>query len=117
MSIQRKLAAARERRRQRVRRKVRNAGVPRVSVVRSARNIYAELIDDAQHKTLVSCSTLELKVLKGSKKERAHRVGKELAERAKKAGIDTVVFDRGAFLYHGRVAALAEGLKEGGLRI
>ena len=117
MSIRRKLAAARKRREQRVRKKIRNAGVPRVSVFRSARNIYAQLIDDAQQKTVVSCSTLELKDVKGSKKERAHQVGKELAERAVKAGIDTVLFDRGRFLFHGRVAALAEGLKEGGLRI
>ncbi len=117
MSIRRKIAAARKRRTQRVRSKVRNTGVPRVSIFRSAKNIYAQLIDDAQQKTLASCSTLELKDLKGSKKERAHRVGKELAERAKKAGVETVVFDRGPFLFHGRVAAVAEGLKEGGLRI
>ncbi len=117
MSIKRKNAAARKRRELRVRRKVRNTGVPRVSVFRSAKNIYAQVIDDAQGKTVVSCSTLELKDLSGSKKERAHRVGKELADRAKKVGIETVVFDRGPFLYHGRIAALAEGLREGGLRI
>ncbi len=117
MSLRKKLAAARERRKQRVRRKLRNTGVPRISVFRSAGNIYAQLIDDAQQKTLASCSTLELKDLKGSKKERAHQVGKMLAERAVKAGIDTIVFDRGKFLFHGRVQALAEGLKEGGLRI
>lgn len=117
MSIKKKIAAARKRRAERVRKKVRNTGVPRVTIFRSARNIYAQLIDDAQQKTLVSCSTLELKDLKGSKKERAVQVGKELAERAKKAGIETVVFDRGPFLFHGRIAAVAEGLKEGGLRI
>ena len=117
MSLQTKLAAARKRRMQRVRKKLRNTGVPRVSVFRSARNIYAQLIDDAQHKTMASCSTLELKDPKGSKKERAHQVGEALAKLAVKAGVDTVVFDRGKFLYHGRVAALAEGLKEGGLRI
>lgn len=117
VSIQRKLAASRKRRTQRVRKKVRNTGLPRVSIFRSARNIYAQVIDDAQQKTVVSCSTLELKDLSGSKKERAHRVGKELAAKAKKAGIEEVVFDRGPFLYHGRVAAVAEGLREGGLRI
>lgn len=117
MSLLKKKAAARIRRKQHVRSIVRNVGIPRVSVFRSARNIYAQLIDDAQHKTLVSCSTLELKGLSGSKKERALQVGKELAQRALKAGIDTAVFDRGGFLYHGRVAAIAEGLREGGLRI
>ena len=117
MSIKKKIAAARKRRTERVRNKLRNTGVPRVTIFRSARNIYAQLIDDSQHKTLVSCSTLELKDLKGSKKEQAIQVGKELADRAKKAGIDTVVFDRGPFLYHGRIAAVAEGLREGGLRI
>ena len=84
---------------------------------RSSSHIYAQLIDDAQHKTLVSCSTVELKELKGSKKEVAQAVGKELAARARKAGIERAVFDRGPFLYHGRVAALAEGLREGGLQI
>ena len=117
MSIKKKIAAARKRRTERVRKKLRNTGVPRVTIFRSAKNIYAQLIDDSQHKTLVSCSTLELKDLKGSKKERALQVGKELAERAKKAGIEKVVFDRGPFLFHGRIAAVAEGLREGGLRI
>ena len=72
------------------------------------------MINTATPKAIPS---IELKDIKGSKKERAHKVGKELAERAVKAGIDAVVFDRGMFLYHGRVAALAEGLREGGLRI
>ena len=91
--------------------------MPRVSVFRSARNIYAQVIDDSQHKTLVSCSTVEFTDLSGTKKEHAHKVGKELAQRALKAGITAVVFDRGSFLFHGRVAALAEGLKEGGIHI
>lgn len=117
MSLERKLLESRVRRTLRVRKKTKNAGLPRVSVFRSARNIYAQVIDDQQHKTLVSCSTLELKDLSGSKKDRAHRVGKELAQRAVKAGITAVVFDRGPFLFHGRVAALADGLKEGGIRI
>lgn len=117
MSLERKLLESRVRRTLRVRKKTKNTGLPRVSVFRSARNIYAQVIDDQQHKTLVSCSTLEIKDLSGTKKDRAHRVGKELAQRAVKAGITAVVFDRGPFLFHGRVAALAEGLKEGGIRI
>lgn len=117
MSVRKKIAAARERRAQRVRSKVRASGLPRVSVFRSARNIYVQLIDDSQHKTMVSCSTLELKDLSGSKKDRAFEIGKELAARAKKAGIEAVVFDRGRFLFHGRVAAIVDGLKEGGLSL
>jgi large subunit ribosomal protein L18 len=117
VSVRKRIAASRKRRMLRVRSKILNTGVCRVSVFRSARNIYAQLIDDAQHKTIVSCSTLELKNLSGSKKEQAYNVGKELAEKAKKAGIEVAVFDRGSFLYHGRVAAVAEGLREGGLRI
>ena len=117
MSIQKKTAASVERRRQRVRSKTRNAGVPRVSVFKSASHIYAQLIDDAQKKTLASCSTVELKQLKGTKKEVAQEIGKELAQRAIKAGVEEAIFDRGPFLFHGRVAALAQGLKDGGLRI
>ncbi len=117
MSIKKKIAAGRKRRMERVRSKTRNAGLPRVSVFKSARHLYAQLIDDAQRKTLASCSTLELKQVKGDKKERAHAIGKELAQRAIKAGVTEVIFDRGPFLFHGRVAAMAEGLKEGGLRI
>ncbi len=117
MSVEKKIAARRERRKQRVRKKTRNTSMPRVSVFRSGQHIYAQLIDDAQQKTVVSCSTVELKDIKGAKKEAAHAVGKEFAQRALKAGIETAVFDRGPFLYHGRVAALAEGIREGGLRI
>jgi large subunit ribosomal protein L18 len=117
VSIKRKVAASFERRKQRVRRKTRNAALPRVSVFKSASHIYAQLIDDAQMKTIVSCSTVEFKKASGTKKEVAQQIGKELAQRAVKAGIDAAIFDRGPFLFHGRVAALAEGLKEGGLRI
>ena len=116
MSVQRKIAQGRKRRAERSRHKTRNTDLPRISVFRSLNQTYAQLIDDAQQKTLASCSTLEVDV-KGSKKEVAHAVGKELAQRALKAGIEAAVFDRGRFLYHGRVAALAEGLREGGLRI
>lgn len=117
MSVQKKIAAARIRRTQRVRKKTRNKVTPRVSIFKSANHMYAQLIDDSQQKTLASCSTLELKDVKGSKKEVAQAVGKEFAQRVLKAGIEEAVFDRGPFLFHGRVAALAQGIKDGGLRI
>ncbi len=117
MSILKKVLAGRQRREDRVRSKTRHTGKVRVSVFRTASHVYAQVIDDAQNKTLASCSTVELKKLPGSKKEIAHAIGKELAARALKAGIEEAVFDRGEFLYHGRVAALADGLREGGLRI
>ncbi len=116
MSLQSKLAKSKARRIQRVRQRLSGNG-PRVSVFRSLNHIYAQIIDDAQHHTLASCSSQELEKVKGDKKAVAKAVGKELAKKAVKLGISTVVFDRGAFLYHGRVAALAEGLREGGLKI
>lgn len=79
--------------------------------------MYAQVINDKEHQTLASCSTLELKKLKGSKKDKAHAIGIQLAERAKKLGITEGVFDRGSFLYHGRVKAFAEGLRAGGFNI
>ena len=89
---------------------------PRLSVFRSNANIYAQVIDDVNGVTLASASTLE-KEFDGAtgNAEAAKKVGKTIAERAKEKGIDTVVFDRGGYLYHGRVAALAEGAREGGL--
>ena len=75
------------------------------------------MIDDAKQATLASCSTLELKKLKGDKKAQAHAVGLELAKRVKGLGVKEVVFDRGHFLYHGRFKSLAEGLREGGLKV
>ena len=89
---------------------------PRLSVFRSNANIYAQIIDDVNGVTLASASTLE-KEFDGAtgNAEAAKKVGKTVAERAKDKGIDTVVFDRGGYLYHGRVAALAEGAREGGL--
>ena len=108
-----------DRRRRRVRTalRARAAGKPRLSVHRSGRHIYAQLIDDAAGKTIVSASTLD-KDLKGkanATREGAAEVGKALAERAKKAGVSAVVFDRGGFLFHGRVKALADAAREGGL--
>ena len=89
---------------------------PRLNVFRSETNIYAQIIDDVAGKTLVAASSLE-KSFEGSGAniEGAKKVGQMVAEKAKAAGITTVVFDRGGYVYHGRVAALAEGAREGGL--
>jgi large subunit ribosomal protein L18 len=90
---------------------------PRLVVFRSNRGIDAQLVDDASGRTVAAASWLQLKkTFKGSKTEQAAEVGKQLAESAKKAGIEEVVFDRAGYLYHGRVKALAEGAREGGLR-
>ena len=89
---------------------------PRLNVFRSNANIYAQIIDDVNGVTLVSASSLEKDFEGfGGNKEAARKVGKLVAERAKAKGIDTVVFDRGGYIYHGRVAELAEGAREGGL--
>ncbi len=107
--------AARSRRHLRVRKRVTgSAERPRLAVYRSNRHIYAQLIDDRAGQTLASATDLGLI---GQKSELAKQVGKTLAARAKGAGIDRVVFDRGGRLYHGRVRALAEGAREGGLEI
>ncbi|MDP9492070.1 MAG: 50S ribosomal protein L18 [Actinomycetota bacterium] len=109
---------ARDRRHKRVRRVVSGtAERPRLCVFRSNRGIEAQLIDDHEAKTLAAASWLNLKKgFKGNKTDQANEVGKLLAANAKKAGVETVVFDRGGYLYHGRVKALAEGAREGGLR-
>ena len=108
-----------DRRRRRVRTalRARAAGKPRLSVHRSGRHIYAQVIDDAAGKTLASASTLDkdVKGNTGATKDSAAAVGKAIAERAKQAGVSTVVFDRGGFLFHGRVKALADAAREGGL--
>jgi large subunit ribosomal protein L18 len=110
-----------ERRKARIRRRLRAVanGRPRLSVFRSSQNIYAQVIDDAAGTTLVAASTLE-KAVKGSLKTGADKaaaaaVGKLVAERALAKGIKDVVFDRGAYIYHGRVKALADAAREGGL--
>ncbi|MEM1103505.1 MAG: 50S ribosomal protein L18 [Pseudomonadota bacterium] len=94
-------------------------GRPRLSVFRSSKNIYAQIIDDAKGETLVAASSLEkdfrTATPKGGDKEAASAVGKIVAERAIKAGVTDVVFDRGAYLYHGRVKALADAAREAGL--
>jgi len=107
---------ARVRRHVRVRRKISgDAERPRLAVYRSNRHIYAQLIDDVQARTIVAASDRE--VWGGSKTDAAKAVGELLAERAKQAGVERVVFDRGGRLYHGRVAALADGAREKGLQI
>ena len=90
---------------------------PRLNVFRSETNIYAQIIDDVAGVTLVSASSLEKGFeCDGTKTDAAKKVGQVVAERAKAKGIDTVVFDRGGYVYHGRVQALAEGAREGGLQ-
>jgi large subunit ribosomal protein L18 len=107
---------ARERRHRRVRRRiVGTASRPRLAVFRSNRGIFAQLVDDDAGRTLASASWLGLKGHSGNKTEQAAAVGKALAAAAAKAGITTCVFDRGGYLYHGRVKALADAAREGGL--
>ncbi len=102
----------------RVRSKIRGtAERPRLNIYRSNRYIYAQLIDDVAGHTLASANSLEEAVAnEGTKSEQAQAVGKLLSERAKDANIETVVFDRGGYIYHGRVKALAEAAREGGLK-
>lgn len=89
---------------------------PRLSIFRSNRYIYAQIIDDEEGKTLASCSLKEVKEKSSNKKEMAEAIGNVLAKKALKKGIKKVIFDRGSFAYHGRVAALAEGARKGGLK-
>ena len=106
-------------RRKRVRKKVRGTPErPRLNVFRSSRHIYAQIIDDISSRTMVTASTLspELKGTSGGNKAGAKAVGELIAKKAKEAGIEKVVFDRNGFLYHGRVKALAEASREGGLK-
>src|SRR5437588_12045634 len=109
------------RRKARIRRAVKSHGYgkPRLSVFRSSKQIYAQIIDDAKGVTLAAASSLEKSMREslksGANVEAARTIGKQLAERATAAGVKDVVFDRGAYMYHGRVKALAEGAREGGL--
>ena len=115
MSVQTK-EQARQRRHRRVRAKLSGtAARPRLAVYRSNARIYAQVIDDASGHTLVSASSLDKDVAGSKRAEQAALVGKLLAERAKGAGVQTVVFDRGGYLYHGRVKALADAAREAGL--
>jgi large subunit ribosomal protein L18 len=110
-----------QRRRQRVRYKLRHAGKlrPRLTVFRSSRHIYAQIIDDTAGRTLAAASTLDAgvkgDVKTGADKVAATAVGKLIAERAKAAGVAQVIFDRGGYIFHGRVKALADAAREGGL--
>ncbi len=113
-------ASSRKRRHVRVRKRVTgSAARPRLAVHRSARHIFAQLIDDGAGRTLASASTLDagIRDASGDKKARAHQVGQLLASRAKEAGVTAAVFDRGGYAYHGRVAALADGAREGGMTL
>jgi len=113
-----KVAVGRKRRHIRVRKKVSGTpGRPRLVVTRSARHVVAQIVDDTKGHTLASASTMEVD-LRGAvddKTAKARKVGQLVAERAKQAGVESVVFDRGGNKYHGRVAALADGAREGGL--
>ena len=108
---------AQRRRRVRTALRAKGGARPRLSIHRSSQHIYAQVIDDANGVTVASASTLEKDVRSttGATKDAATEVGKRLAERAKAAGISAVVFDRGGFIFHGRVKALADGAREGGL--
>jgi large subunit ribosomal protein L18 len=111
---------ARQRRHVRLRKKVAgSAARPRLVVTRSARHITAQVVDDGIGQTLASASTLEadLRAANGDKTAKARKVGELVAERAKAAGVSAVVFDRGGNKYHGRVAAVADGAREGGLSL
>ena len=110
---------ARYRRHRRVRKRIRGAAErPRLAVYRSNRHIYAQLVDDASGRTLVAASSLETDAAgKGDKKAAAKRVGELIAKRAKEAGFERAVLDRGGRLYHGRVRSVAEAAREGGLQI
>jgi large subunit ribosomal protein L18 len=115
-----KLAITQRRRaRLRYQLRVKGGGRPRLSVFRSGRHIYAQVIDDKAGRTLAAASSLEKEMREGMKtgadRDAATAVGKLVAERAKAAGVSEVVFDRGPYLYHGRVKALAEAAREGGL--
>jgi large subunit ribosomal protein L18 len=110
--------ASRARRQVRGRKKIRgSAERPRLVVTRSSRHLFVQIVDDIQGTTLASASTMEsdLRSLSGDKTAKARKLGELVADRAKSAGVDTVVFDRAGNKYHGRVAALADGAREGGL--
>lgn len=121
MNHQRTIERQRQRRRFRVRKSISGtAQRPRLTVFRSHKHIYAQLIDDVAGKTLVAASSLDKSLREqikyGGNKDSAKAIGKALAERAKAAGVERAAFDRGSYKYHGRVAALAEGAREGGLQ-
>jgi large subunit ribosomal protein L18 len=117
MALKPRDAQAKRSQRNRTRLKKLANGRPRLSVFRSSKHIYAQVIDDVRGVTLAAASTVEEAVgaEKGTNKDAAAAVGRQVAERAKAAGVDAVVFDRGGYLYHGRVKALADAAREAGL--
>ncbi len=118
MSLKKREKKRTQRRLFRVRKKIKlTSDLPRVSVFRSLKYTYAQVIDDVAGKTLASCSSLQLKKIAGDKKTVAHEIGKLLAEKIKALGIQAVVFDRGSYRYHGRVKAIAEGLRVGDIQV
>ncbi|MCQ6271365.1 50S ribosomal protein L18 [Pseudarthrobacter sp. R1] len=113
-------SAQRSRRQLRIRKRISGTAVrPRLVVNRSARHVFVQVVDDTKGLTVASASTLEadLRAFDGDKTAKAKRVGELVAERAKAAGIEAVVFDRGGNKYHGRIAAVADGAREGGLSL
>ena len=115
------MAFSKVNRRAKIKRRIRKkvfgtSQAPRLTVFRSNKQIYAQIIDDATGKTLVSASSYNNKAAKGTKIDQAALVGKEIAETAKKAGIEKTVFDRNGYLYHGRVKSLADAARENGLK-
>jgi large subunit ribosomal protein L18 len=113
-------SAARTRRHTRLRKKIEGTAVrPRLVVNRSARHVFVQVVDDSKGHTLASASTMEaeLRTFDGDKTAKAHKIGALVAERAQAAGIDAVVFDRGGSKYAGRVAAVADGAREAGLKL
>jgi large subunit ribosomal protein L18 len=113
-------SAARGRRHLRLRKKLSGTSLrPRLVVSRSSRHVFVQIVDDTAGRTVASASTMEadLRSFDGDKTAKARRVGELLAERAKSAGVDAVVFDRGGNRYHGRIAAIADGAREGGLAL
>jgi large subunit ribosomal protein L18 len=114
MALSPREATLRRAQRTRSRIKKLSSGRPRLSVFRSSKNIYAQIIDDAQGVTLAAASTLEAEG-KGADRDAAAKVGKLVAERAREKGVTDVVFDRGGYMYHGRVKALADAAREAGL--
>ncbi|MBE7190668.1 50S ribosomal protein L18 [Jatrophihabitans endophyticus] len=113
-------SAAKSRRHTRLRKKITGTEArPRLVVTRSARHVFVQVIDDTKGHTVASASTMEadLRSFDGDKTAKAHKVGELVAERAKSAGVESVVFDRGGSKYAGRVAAIAEGAREGGLNL
>ncbi len=119
MAIKNKKEYSRFRIKKRIRKVVSgSADRPRLSVFKSNKQIYAQLIDDISGKTICSASTLEKEVeVSGTKINQAKLIGQRIAQKATEAGVQTVVFDRNGYLYHGRVKALAEGAREGGLKL